>query len=243
MKKLISLLIITFLTMVTTSINAQDTVYFDVSNQMVVTPANANSPSYTQDSSKTDTLHSFNSGVQTMSTFMTLYTVTIPSTYNSYKVNFDMIHKRGTYNYSVDTNFITYISGDVTNLNIFDSLIMKSGDVIDFNISNINLSGAYEVVVDIIHTVDTIFVTNIITGINNITEKENISFSVYPNPTTSFIALKGLSTSDRFKIYNLQGQLIKEGRARKQINVSELPSGIYFLHLPNIGLSKKFVKK
>lgn len=68
------------------------------------------------------------------------------------------------------------------------------------------------------------------TGIKEI-EKEMIS--IYPNPTNDFIHINAPLKNDyQFNITNMIGQIVKSNILKggeKEINVSELPTGIYFL--------------
>lgn len=68
--------------------------------------------------------------------------------------------------------------------------------------------------------------------------------SIYPNPATTIIALSGLTSSEKVTIYNLLGSKVYEGSIaeNKNINVENLPSGLYFLSFEN-GTSLKFLKK
>ncbi|NVO04145.1 MAG: T9SS type A sorting domain-containing protein, partial [Bacteroidetes bacterium] len=57
-------------------------------------------------------------------------------------------------------------------------------------------------------------------------------FSVYPNPTTDFINIKGDLTDKNLEVYDITGKsLIKT--TDKQINISELPAGTYFVKIGN----------
>lgn len=72
--------------------------------------------------------------------------------------------------------------------------------------------------------------------------KTTISF--YPNPVNNIIYLRNISTGD-FQILNIQGKIVAQGEfTNSQINVSEINTGFYFLHLKsnNKVYSTKFVK-
>lgn len=66
------------------------------------------------------------------------------------------------------------------------------------------------------------------------------SFSVYPNPATTNITVRGEGNAE---IVNLLGQVLVSEKIYDQanINVSNLESGIYFVRMN--GTSKKFIKK
>lgn len=81
-----------------------------------------------------------------------------------------------------------------------------------------------------------------------IANEENIfDFDMYPNPVESILNVAMVDNRKvSFAIYNLNGQQIKTGKvAQKEINVSDLASGLYILEV-NDGqktISKKFTKK
>ena len=52
-------------------------------------------------------------------------------------------------------------------------------------------------------------------------------FSVYPNPTRDVINVEGINAE--VKIYSLSGMLMMDSKSKKNINVSELPTGMYLL--------------
>ncbi|WP_288447100.1 T9SS type A sorting domain-containing protein [uncultured Chryseobacterium sp.] len=65
---------------------------------------------------------------------------------------------------------------------------------------------------------------------------------IYPNPTSDFIRLTTHYSKGQYKINNLNGQLILAGEYNnKDIDVRELPVGIYFLNFDNQSI--KFLKK
>ena len=94
------------------------------------------------------------------------------------------------------------------------------------------------------------------TGINNNTFS-NENFNIYPNPTNNILNIKTQNMASassaindyNIKITNTLGQLIQTISLQQpttQINVSELPGGIYFLQVFNAGnlvRTSKFVKE
>lgn len=64
-------------------------------------------------------------------------------------------------------------------------------------------------------------------------------FKVYPNPTTGvlFVDLVGVAT---YRIMNVMGQTVMTGQTTKEVDVSGLSAGIYFLSID--GAISKFVK-
>lgn len=63
---------------------------------------------------------------------------------------------------------------------------------------------------------------------------KSIGWSVYPNPASEVLTIKGLETDVKaIQIINLNGQVIKELQFATQISVSDLSSGVYILRLIN----------
>ncbi|MFP3593886.1 M1 family aminopeptidase [Chryseobacterium sp. SIMBA_038] len=59
------------------------------------------------------------------------------------------------------------------------------------------------------------------------------NFSVYPNPASYELNVKGVRKSVDYKIYFSDGKIVKEGvyQVNKPINISELIPGVYFLNI------------
>ena len=68
--------------------------------------------------------------------------------------------------------------------------------------------------------------------------------NVYPNPSSDFIKITGLSRIENFKIYSSSGKVIERGSISNKsiINIENLSKGLYFLKL-NDRNSIKFLKK
>lgn len=70
------------------------------------------------------------------------------------------------------------------------------------------------------------------------------AISMHPNPVRSSLYLKSQSPQQQLKIYNLRGQLMREialAKGETQLDLSSLPSGIYFLQGKGVQ-SRRFVK-
>jgi len=70
-----------------------------------------------------------------------------------------------------------------------------------------------------------------------------ISFTLYPNPTQNILNIDSQEPIDSVRIYSINGSLIKE-TSNPSISVSELPVGLYFAQI-NVGthsITKKFIK-
>jgi len=71
-------------------------------------------------------------------------------------------------------------------------------------------------------------------------------FHIYPNPVEDKLYLEKTDPNWEYKIINLQGQAILQGKYQDFIEVSQLHSGIYFLQLSNnaeLYKAVKFVKR
>lgn len=74
------------------------------------------------------------------------------------------------------------------------------------------------------------------------------SYSIYPNPATDYLYIKGLPLNTAsIKIYSTQGRLLKQFRnTSEKINVSTFASGMYFIFIEIKGKKrsiKRFIKK
>jgi hypothetical protein len=88
-----------------------------------------------------------------------------------------------------------------------------------------------------------------ISGISNNYQKLN-NFAIYPNPTSESLTIIFSSQQnehERINIYNSMGTIVKTVATNKSetvINVSELPSGLYFIQLNNYPQqTQKFIKQ
>jgi hypothetical protein len=74
---------------------------------------------------------------------------------------------------------------------------------------------------------------------NSIPLKKDISYSIYPNPANDMLTVNlenAVPTQKTYHIllYNMQGNIIRQTKTEKsivQLNVSNIPDGIYFLHI------------
>lgn len=66
-------------------------------------------------------------------------------------------------------------------------------------------------------------------------------FSVYPQPASEFIEIHCQNTLTDIKIYNIIGNIVYASAYHKRIDISNLPSGVYFLKLT--GNKNNFEKK
>jgi hypothetical protein len=70
-------------------------------------------------------------------------------------------------------------------------------------------------------------------GESGIADNEIEKIDVYPNPANSHISLSGISVVKpiRYRIYNILGQELKQGETAKDIDLSSLSNGHYFITL------------
>ncbi|MBT3588510.1 MAG: T9SS type A sorting domain-containing protein [Flavobacteriaceae bacterium] len=84
-------------------------------------------------------------------------------------------------------------------------------------------------------------------GIN----KQELAIELYPNPTSDVINIVNTSALqlEGFKIYDMNGRLIREvattNNHTQTINLSDLSSGVYMIHIYNDQLNtvKRVIKK
>ena len=88
-------------------------------------------------------------------------------------------------------------------------------------------------------------VVDLCTGIN--AASNTASFTVYPNPTNSTLTINTSLNYSSIQIINMLGQLVFRKEKSTSLNVSSLPSGIYFIQLVDTKGSvigkEKFVKE
>jgi D-alanyl-D-alanine carboxypeptidase len=85
-------------------------------------------------------------------------------------------------------------------------------------------------------------------GITDIAENRKNEFSIYPNPSTHEIILINFQSKSQFYIFDITGKFIYSKQSlscNETIDVSQLPSGIYFIKATNTNSTQvqKFVKE
>jgi len=78
----------------------------------------------------------------------------------------------------------------------------------------------------------------------SIDDELNATINLYPNPVSDIINISSDVALDRFQLYSYFGEVIMEGAYRPTLNVTDLPSGGYFIVLTKGDKNKvvKFVK-
>lgn len=75
-----------------------------------------------------------------------------------------------------------------------------------------------------------------------VSDQDIVSISIYPNPTSDFISIKGIENINSIKVYSILGALEKEVFNTNQIDISELSSGIHLIKIDN-GTGTAFTEK
>lgn len=76
---------------------------------------------------------------------------------------------------------------------------------------------------------------------SSLEEIENAAFSIFPNPSSNMIFLRGISNETAFEIYNVEGRKILQGNYKDSgIDISQFQAGVYFLQANNHKI--RFVK-
>ncbi|GAB1308907.1 hypothetical protein KH5_15900 [Urechidicola sp. KH5] len=70
---------------------------------------------------------------------------------------------------------------------------------------------------------------------------EESNLYVYPNPAKNTITFNKSINNENYKIFNIQGQLLKVGNTNGTISIKEIPTGMYVLQLES-GNNIKFIK-
>ncbi|MEZ4936512.1 MAG: T9SS type A sorting domain-containing protein [Crocinitomicaceae bacterium] len=80
----------------------------------------------------------------------------------------------------------------------------------------------------------------------NIAEYKNVAqqYSLYPNPTSDFISIKGIESKETLFIVDQMGKVIleKSQQLSQPIEISNLSKGLYYFILPEKGVALQFVK-
>ena len=79
----------------------------------------------------------------------------------------------------------------------------------------------------------------------SVADVDEINFSVYPNPVDDFLNIDSRDEIRSIKIYSMEGSLVLEKTDAKNIDVSQITSGLYFVEVstPNGKSTQKFIKE
>jgi hypothetical protein len=70
---------------------------------------------------------------------------------------------------------------------------------------------------------------------------KTVAISVYPTVATDVLYVEGLTTASVIKIMHVTGQPVSTQVSKREINVSDLVPGVYFVSVE--GKAEKFIKK
>ncbi len=82
-------------------------------------------------------------------------------------------------------------------------------------------------------------------SVSDTPNKEEIIYSVYPNPAYDVLHLQGFGSSSSYIIYDASGKAVNKGNGEEHINLRALPAGAYIIKVKNNEVEKtfKFIKK
>ena len=123
-------------------------------------------------------------------------------------------------------------SGYINNPNLINAVTLESTEA--GYITNPDTSGNGRVVI-----------TNAPLSTSETIKGNDISINIYPNPTKDFLYLTKISDNTKYKIYSIEGKLIKSGNiSENKIDVSSLIKGNYIIDLESskVKIQKKFIK-
>ena len=94
---------------------------------------------------------------------------------------------------------------------------------------------------------DVSFYNPLTVKLDEMQKESNTEISIYPNPSQGIYQVRSSENlaGKRYQIFDLKGQLIQEGmftNRNYQLNLSNSPSGIYFLQINQLGVKEKLVK-
>lgn len=168
-------------------------------------------------------IHNFLSAMPNTEVKWEIYSIDVPATWTNDVVVCDLIT---CHTLAVNSNQYTILDNKKT-----------AFDVHFYNGNNAGVGTVKLLVYEVADSANTAkiatFVANIQEGVG-IKQNEKIAFSVYPNPTSSFVYLNAseISSIDRVEIYNIIGKKVKSqaiSNNKTAINVSDLDKGVYIV--------------
>ena len=78
----------------------------------------------------------------------------------------------------------------------------------------------------------------------SVDDLSRLSFSIYPNPTNSFIFIENIENPMTVSIYNLLGEKVHSTMNTNKIDVKKLSNGVYIIHIHDKTgqMNKQFIK-
>ena len=63
--------------------------------------------------------------------------------------------------------------------------------------------------------------------------EDNEAIALYPNPAQSYFKLESRHELENYRIYDMQGKKVKQGKVTSSINIADLQAGVYFVKVSN----------
>lgn len=144
----------------------------------------------------------------------------------------------GVYYYGNSSNtFINPSSITGINLNrIYDVQVRAQGNEFDFDYGDVCQ-------IRFIGNTDPIKSN---TNFKTLSEKNYVKPAIFPNPFTNYIFLNHIPNLEKYRLFDLSGNLILEGSKDEKINTEKLSPGLYFIEIRldnGVVYSYKMVKK
>jgi transforming growth factor-beta-induced protein len=132
------------------------------------------------------------------------------------------------------------VNGPVATLN-GQNITIDLTNGVKVNASNVTLADVTSSN-GVVHVIDAV----LLPSLASIFDNEISDLTVYPNPTADFIYVNNVDATD-YTIVNAIGAVVKSGKIlNKEISVSELQNGQYFIYTTtknNVSKTSKFVKQ
>lgn len=145
----------------------------------------------------------------------------------------------------------------IINGNVVDTFTHTGSEIYTYEVNDINIKGAVSIAVrnnSATGSNKSIALDNLswttfdedIAGIENPNEAQYLQ--IYPNPVTSVLHIKNLSSSVKIEsmhFYAISGKRLYSGAFKERLDVSQFTPGLYLLHLetPNSTIIKKVIIK
>jgi len=174
-----------------------------------------------------------------------IYAIKEPNAVGAYIITQDYIQKLDTLTNEYVSEIIFWKSdgnGNLTKLHTLDyrddrTLTISSASLLGKNMVLGTYMRKYENVSDIFPKYQMKgllgFNTDLISSISDLSQTKSI-INLYPNPTSNIVNIQGIDRDVNFKIYNIQGEIIHQGKSvSQQIDTHLLPRGLYIFEIQN----------
>ncbi len=75
----------------------------------------------------------------------------------------------------------------------------------------------------------------------SVEDNKNNNITLFPNPSSDFIQVEGVNSTDKYEIRDLLGNIVGEGIYLNKIDISQFSTGFYYLKINNQTI--KYIKK